>query len=107
MWSPKCEFVLLPIQLDAIEVLNSHCKDAVEEIKALKETHALFSSAILSLSSKRTLNGVGLVQWDGDQPRIASASHFRISQDNTVIVVCIKSTADLQHTSSFTLMASK
>ena len=62
MWSPKYEFVLLPIQLDAIEVLNSHYKDAVEEIKALKETHALFSSAILSLSSKSALNGVGLVQ---------------------------------------------
>jgi hypothetical protein len=85
IWSPKYEFVLLPIQLDAFEVLKSHYKDAVEEIKALRETHAHFSSAVLSLSSKTSFQGTGLVTWDGNQPRIASSSHYRISQDGKSI----------------------
>ncbi len=85
IWSPKYEFVLLPIQLDAFEVLSSQYKDAVEEIKALRETHAHFSSAILSLSSNSTFQGTGLVTWDGNQPRIAPSSHYMISQDGKSI----------------------
>jgi hypothetical protein len=85
MWSPEYEFVLLPIQLDAFEVLSSHYRDAVEEIKALKETQALFSSAVLSLSSKSAFNGGALVPWNGDQPRIVPSSHYKISQDSTQI----------------------
>jgi hypothetical protein len=85
LWRPQFEFVLKAMELDTIEVLKAHLRDAQDEIKALKETkHAC---VYLSVCSQTSIGYQQLVTWNGTTTNLITDTHFERSADTTTITI--------------------
>ncbi len=104
LWRPQYEFNLQALELDGMEVVKAHIRDANEEIKSLKaeSQHSIISmqeeiqslrtelgskkTAFLSLTSVHTTANQQIVVWKGPSG-LFSASHFAISDDARTVTV--------------------
>jgi hypothetical protein len=107
LWRPQYEFNLQALELNDIEVVKAHLRDAMEEIKSLKvalesrdameemqeeieslraELELKTKGAFLSLSSSTATPNQQVVSWNGARG-LVSASHFDISADARIITI--------------------
>jgi hypothetical protein len=102
LWRPKSEFNLQALELNEIEVVKAHLRDAMEEIQNLKvalesrdmdeieslkkELESVKERAFLSLTSAAAASNQDTVQWNGTRG-LLSESHFAISADTRTITI--------------------
>ncbi len=106
LWRPRYEFNLHALELDELEVVKAHLRDAMEEIKSLKvaldsrdsmeRMQEEFQSwkaelewkneAFLSLTSAAATGNQQIVAWNGTRG-LVSSSHFDISADACKITI--------------------
>jgi hypothetical protein len=87
LWQPTYDFHLKAIKLDDIEVVKSHLRDAMEEIKTLKAGKTdKPAHAFLSLTSSTPTAYQQIVPWNGPKG-LQTSSHFDISADNRTISI--------------------
>ena len=86
LWQPTFDFHLKSIELDEIEVVKSHLRDAMEEINTLKAEAGKSAHAFLSLTASSEVGNQQIVQWDGPKG-LHTSSHFDISADYTTITI--------------------
>ncbi len=85
IWHPQYEFILQRVELDAVQVLHSQLRDALDEIQAMKLSQTACS--YLSLCSQSVAGSNQLGTWNGVEPCIVSESHFQRSADQRTVTI--------------------
>ena len=83
IWKPEYAFVLLPVGLEKVDMLEAKVRDAQEEIEHLREQ--LAAPAFLSISSTIACANGGFVAWN--VPLEIATSHYTLSTDHTQVSV--------------------
>ena len=105
LWQPRYEFNLQALELDGLEVVKAHLRDAMEEINSSKAARESLDSEMqeeirslkaelaskqkgvfLSLTSATATVDKQIVAWDGTRG-LVSSSHFDISADARMITI--------------------
>lgn len=88
VWNPEYLFLLTPVDLEKIDILEAQVRDAREDIIVLKqemEKKSDVNERMMSISSTTTASN-GVITWDGPTPRIIS-DIFTLSADNQTVTV--------------------
>ena len=86
IWKPEYAFVLLPVGLEKVDMLEAKVRDAQEEIEHLREQ--ISAPAFLSVSSTVACGFGGYVAWN--IPLENTASHYALAADNTQVSILME-----------------
>lgn len=89
IWRPEYVFMLLPVGLEKVDMLEAKMRDAQEEIESLRTQLALKTAppAFLSLSSTAICANGSIVVWNANAPQQIECANLRLSPDRTQLTV--------------------